>query len=306
MTIRLAVLPDTQVMADRRPDLFDGIGDWLARHADRLDAVLHVGDVVDRGAADAAQLAVAARVRDRIVAAGLPLFVAAGNHDDDVLLAGEQRSLTAFARDLTVDPTSPWIAGGRSDDDTDATNRYGFVTAGDERLLVVVAEFGPRPEVAAWVDRVLQQHADTDAVLVTHGWLNCDGTRMRPGVPFHPDSYAATRGGLDAEAWWPKLRRHDNLRMILCGHQVPGPLAYRVDAGEAGHGVLASYQNWQMDPDGGGGRIRLAEWDPATRTVTLTVVNTASGEVEQGPGHHVCVDLTPGSADIGTIHPGIA
>ncbi|HLQ81895.1 MAG TPA: hypothetical protein VK103_00040, partial [Bacillota bacterium] len=67
-----------------------------------------------------------------------------------------------------------------------------------------------------------------------------------------------------------------------------------------------SYQNWQMDPDGGGGRIRLAEWDPATRTVTLTVVNTASGEVEQGPGHHVCVDLTPGSADIGTIHPGIA
>lgn len=304
MTITLAVIPDTQVMADRHPELFRGIGSWLVTNAAEVDAVLHVGDVVDSGDRDPAQLAVAAGVRDAIVDAGLPLFVAAGNHDDDALLSEDERSLTAFARDLTVGADAPWIAGGRGGDDVESTNRYGFVTAGDHRLLVVVTEFGPRAEVVAWADEVLAAHAGTDAVLLTHGYLNCDGSRMQPGDPFHPDKYPATRGGHDAQAWWPALQRHTNLRAIFCGHQVPGPLAYRVDRADAGHGVLASFQNWQMDPDGGGGRIRLVEWDPAASTVTLTVVNTATGEVESGPGHDVRIDLSPGSPDLGVVWPG--
>lgn len=304
MSIRFAVVPDTQVMADRHPELFEGIGAWLAAHADRLDAVLHVGDVVDTGDRDPAQLAVAARVREVITGAGLPLFVAAGNHDDDALLAGPSRSLTAFARDLTVPADAAWWAGSRGSDDVDATNRYGFVTAGGDRLLVVVCEFGPRAEVVDWVDEVLSGHADSDAVLLTHGYLNTDGTLMGPGDPFHPDKYPATRGGHDATAWWPRLQRHRNLRAIFCGHQVPGPLAYRVDRAVAGHGVLASFQNWQLEPDGGGGRIRLVEWDAAAATMTLQVINTATGATEHGPGHDVRVELSPGSPDIGTVWPG--
>lgn len=308
MSLTLAVLPDTQIMAKRHPDRFTGIGDWIADNAapQGLAAVLHVGDVVNDGDRDLDQFAVAAKVRDTIVSAGLPLFVAAGNHDDDNLLKEDRRSLVAFAEHAAVGVDHEWIAGsyeGQAADDG-ASNVYGFVTLGGYRLLVVVMEFGPRKEVVTWADRVLREHADTDAIVLTHAYLNCDGTRMAPGAPFHPAGSNAARDGYDGEALWPVLRRHPRLRAIFCGHQIPGNIAYRVDAAEDGHGVLASFQNWQSEEEGGGGRIRLVEWDPSALTMTLSVINTATGEVEHQPGYDLRVDLSAGSADLGVVWPG--
>ena len=49
MTWTIAVLPDTQVYAKHRPDLFEAQVAWIARERARLDVrlVLHEGDVVD-------------------------------------------------------------------------------------------------------------------------------------------------------------------------------------------------------------------------------------------------------------------
>lgn len=293
-TLRLAVVPDTQIMTKKHPELLAGIADWITARSDQLDAVLHVGDVVHDGSADVAQLQRGRAWVEQVAGTGLPVFVAPGNHDDDRMLGGPERSLSAFARHLLPSglASRPWWGGAYGTSVTDrAGNYYGWVGRGEHRILVLVLEFGPRAGAVEWAKNILSQYPSADAIICTHVFLDGDGGRTRPGSPFHPRDYPANPDGYDGEDLWAALQDVPNLRVIVSGHQLPPCTSYRVDRAPDGHPVIATYQNWQHEPHGGGGRIRLLEWDRGRDNVRLSVVNTATGEMEHEPGHDVEIDL---------------
>lgn len=291
-----AVLPDSQRMTSEAPAIYHGVTRWLVEHATGLGLrlVVHVGDVVDGGAGDEAQYAAAARAHSTVLDAGIPLLVTAGNHDYDDMLAAS-RSLQMFNRYVGsgVLADRPWYGG--SGPGGGAENSYALLDGPGGGLLAVMLEFGPRPDVVAWADEVLTGNAGRPAIVLTHSYLDPDAERTQSRSRFHPRAYPATPDALDGDELWQRLiRRHSDVVMVLCGHQVPGPVSHRVDLNDAGRPVLQSFQNWQCAPAGLFGCIRIVALR-ADRIVSW-IVNTETGEVTPGPAHEIVLPLSADAA----------
>lgn len=302
-TLCFAVLPDTQIMAELDPAAYLGETTWLAAHAAELGLsfVLHVGDVVNRGGRDVAQFELAARAHSSLLSAGIPLLVAAGNHDYDDELESS-RALSLFNQHVGFSALGgqPWFGGTMIEGASE--NAYAVIDSSSGPVLIVVLEFGPRPEVAAWFDDLVVQHAELPVFVVTHSFLDPDGHRTSTRSRFHPRAYQGSADGLDAEQLWTqRWRRIPNLVGVFSGHQVPTNVSYRVDVNDAGLGFLQSFQNWQMAPLETMARIRLVWWRPSTRQVRMRVVDTALGSFVDEPGFEV--DLVLDAAAEGTRFP---
>lgn len=298
-----AVIPDTQMLAAREPDLYLALTTWLAQQADELNLrmVLHLGDVVNNGADDQVQYQVAARAHQKLLDAGVPLLVAAGNHDYDDRLRSSRR-LDMFNRYVGAVPLAgqPWFGG--TFEDGAAENCYATIDVAGRDFLFAVLEFGPRPKVVTWAERLLAAHPDHIAIMVTHSYLDPDGEHTRPGSPYHPHDSPGSADGIDGEdLWQTSLRHQPNLAAVFCGHQIPDSVSYRVDLGDAGNPVLQSFQNWQETERGGAGRIRIVRWDPTAGIASLRVVNTSTGAWETADGYQI--DLTLDATCAGLRYP---
>ena len=288
--VTVAILSDTQALTEYAPDLYAGLTEWLAEHADELGLrlVLHVGDVVNRGADDEEQYRVAAAAHRTLLDAGLPLLVTGGNHDYDDQLT-RSRDLTLFNRYVGAAQLAGQRCFAGSWEPGAAENSYALLDGPEGGLLALALEFGPRPEVVAWADQVLTEHADRPAFLVTHAYLDPDASRTASRSRFHPRAYVAASDGLDgAQLWTRLLTRHANVVGLFCGHQIPGPISYRVDLADDGHGVLQSFQNWQSAPPELRACVRIVNWQASGR-IRMRVINTATGAWERHAGYEVDV-----------------
>lgn len=286
----LAILPDTQMIARDHPASYAAAADWIIEHAadQGIAAVLHVGDVVNDGSSDPEQHRVARTAHDRIVAAGLPLFVAPGNHDYDNMVDTPGRPLSAFAADVSSVryADQAWFGGSW---DAEGANCHGIIELAGRPTLVVVLEFGPRTDAVSWAEELIAR-TDLPTIVLTHCYLTATGELMHPGIIYHPRDSPGTADGLDGVDLWERFRALPQIRAVFCGHHVPENLAHRVDLNDAGLGVFASFQNFQFRPEGGRGRIRLVSWsDP--EQLTLGVVDPLTGEFETGRGFDDTVDL---------------
>jgi len=291
-TITLAVIPDSQIIVATQPSIYHGITRWLAERGTRLDAVLHVGDVVNQGSRDPEQFAVAAKAHAAILDAGIPLAVAAGNHDyDDELDA--TRSLDMFNDQIGFGPLSaqPGFAGSFADSASE--NSVLTLDRPTGRIVVLTLEFGPRREVLDWADQVLAEHAGSDVVVLTHSYLDSDAERTNVGSRYHPRAFPGSTDALDGgQVWNSWLSRRSDVVAVFSGHQMPGLLAHRVDASQTGTEVLQTFQNWQSAPVNQQSCIRLVRWTPATNAVSLGVVDTRTGRLRHDTGFDTRVALS--------------
>ena len=298
-TFCFAVLPDTQIMTELDPAAYLGEARWLVDNAAALELrlVLHVGDVVNRGRRDIAQWEIAAAAHESLLDAGIPILVAPGNHDYDDEL-DESRSLQLFNAHVGFARLAreSWFTSAYAEDSSE--NAYALLDGPAGGVLAVTLEFGPRPEVLAWVDRVVAEHPGRSVFIVTHSYLDTDASRTSAQSRYHPRAFPGSADGLDGEQLWQRsLRAMPGLVGVFSGHQVPAPVAFRVDAGAGGLGVLQSYQNWQMQPMRTMARIRLGWWRPSTRQLRLRVVDTRTDSYVHEPGFDVDLVLDGEAAD---------
>jgi hypothetical protein len=292
-TFCFAVLPDTQIMTEFDPAAYRGETRWLAEHATDLDLrlVLHVGDVVNKGGRDPGQYAAATDAHRSILDAGIPLLVVPGNHDyDDELEATRELSLFNAHVGFAALAGQPAFVGTFAD--AAAENAYALLDPPSGGVIVLALEFGPRREVLAWAEDLLARHPDRSAFVLTHSYLDPDARRTHIQSSYHPRAFPGSTDALDgAQLWEQSLRRIPNLVGVFSGHQVPTRVAWRVDVNDAGHGVLQSFQNWQMAPLESMARIRLVWWRPSTRQLRMRVVDTRTGEYVREPGFDVDLEL---------------
>src|SRR5262249_46504815 len=144
--------------------------------------------------------------------------------------------------------------------------------------LILSLEFGARDAVLAWADGIAKRHAELPAIVVTHAYLDSEGTRYdhiaHPDQLWNPHRYLADAhpGDVnDGEEIWRKLvARNDNIRFVVCGHDLVdgvGRLTSVRRDGTRVHQLLANYQT--TEALGGEGYLRLMRFFPAEQRVVV-------------------------------------
>lgn len=170
----VAVLPDTERYSDDFPHFFEAQTRWIAKnHKERNIAyVVHLGDITQHNAP--AEWEVARRCFS-MLDARVPYALAPGNHDyDDNAPKHDTSRLSEY---FPVEKMREWPTFGGVFKEDRLENSYHLARIGSRDWIILVLEIGPRDEVVAWANSVLERHADRLALLVTHAYLFRNNTR---------------------------------------------------------------------------------------------------------------------------------
>jgi len=243
----IAVIPDTQNYAASDPAIFDTQTQWVADHAksENIVFVSHLGDLVEVYSSDA-QWQSARDSMSIIRASGLPYSVVPGNHD----LHGTTDDLTQYDTyfPYTAFTGYAWYQG-HFPAASNANSYQLFSAMGQDFIVLNLASDGSLFAAAtSWANEVLTTHSDRKAIVVTHGYINSTGAYL-------------TGDTAEGQGIWDNVAsQHANVIAVLCGHWA-GEYR-RTDYGVNGNTVYTLLSDYQDEPNGGNGWLRLYEFYP--------------------------------------------
>lgn len=259
----IPVIPDTQENVTRKRGVFFSQIEWIAAKADSMKTpiALHVGDLVNFDNFDQWELAsVGMRILDR---ANVPYAIALGNHDTGAV--GEF-SGSAAPGDVNVNlrntqkfnyffPVNRFpLQKGRFENNKSDNSYYTF-RAGDVDWIVVTMEFCAREEAAQWMDKVLKEHPDHNAIILTHYHLTGRG-----GIAPNNAGYGDMKV---IDIFEQYIKPNKNVLLVLSGHTVWS--AWKIDQGTQGNNIYQILQDYQRKDDG---YIRLLDIDTEKGTIS--------------------------------------
>jgi len=287
----VVVLPDTQNYCDAytgskyRAHFFAQTR-WIAENAGRLDIafVLHAGDITQTDREEEWEVA---RKAMSALDGAVPYVLSLGNHDMGYGPSESGGYTHALSRESKVEQYFPRKEAasapgfGGTFDETLANSWWAF-RAGGLDLLVVSLEYKPRDEVLEWANRVVADHPEHRAIVLTHSYLGRTGRRLR-------GSGGTRVEGNDGEGIWEKfVRRHESIFLVICGHVSGEARAESVGAGgNRVHEVLADYQSL---PEGGGSWLRYLAFHPGEDRIEIYTYNPVQDEFQEGDSS--CFTLT--------------
>jgi Calcineurin-like phosphoesterase len=264
----IAIIPDTQNEVVNAGDTrMRNRSVWLANNKASLDLryAMHIGDLVNWGHVVPAQFDKAS-AEMRPLEAAVPWAGAVGNHDTAAVCVGGSacpgantsvtvRNTTAFNRSFPVSRFGN-VKGTYEPNKID--NAYATFRAGDVDWIALTLELWPRAGAVAWANEVVRTHPNHNVVVVTHAYLNGDG------------SIGGSNGGYGATSpqylYDNLIKVHPNIKLVLSGHT--GQAAARIDTGTNGNKVLSLLQTYHSPNTN---PVRLVEIDTAAGTVTSRV-----------------------------------
>jgi hypothetical protein len=196
----------------------------------------------------------------RTIAGKVPFSVVPGNHDYDAIWTDSKHPPAAEFKDY-----SSWgmlHVGGLANFRSIFSDRSEFFrgkswyvashdggadsaqifTAAGYRFLHIGLQYDPPNVTLAWAASLIKQFPGLPTIVTTHNYLNPDGARLSTPAA---DSHAVDPEDNNPEMVWEKLiSRHDQIFMVLCGHQYAQ--ARRADLNRHGHIVyqlLSDFQN---------------------------------------------------------------
>jgi len=261
----LVVIPDTEVYANKRPQIFNAMMQWIADNQQKRNIayILHVGDITNNNAEHEWKNA---RKAFDIIEGKVPYVLAAGNHDYD----HTPGRLTYMNDYFKVEDQKKWPTFGDVYERGKLENHYQFMEINRQKWIVLSLEMGPRKQVIAWANKVLDEYKDRLAIILTHGYLYYRNERYdhtKGGQRASPYNFYGD--GADGEMMWNQLvRKHPNVMMVICGHLSSQYVGYRKDEADHGnivHQMLVDYEKIR----GGYGFLRVLEFLPDAKTVQV-------------------------------------
>jgi hypothetical protein len=277
----LAILPDTQIYAQSFPQHFNAQTQWIRDHAasHNIKYVLHEGDITNNNVITQWNNALAAM---NILNGAVPYAIAPGNHDYGSNGTSDNR-ISSFNTSSYFGPgtsyaSQPSIGGFFEAGKTD--NSFHTFTAGGHDWLVLALEWGPRDEVVAWANQIVENHPSHYVMLVTHAYMYYDetiydwatkGASQRWNPHSYPFATNGTAGSInDGQELWDKLvSKHENFRFVFNGHVLEDGTGYRSTLGDEGNVVHQLLANYQVKAQGGMGDMRLLEFKGDGQTVEV-------------------------------------
>lgn len=288
-----SILPDTQVYARYHPELFVAQTRWLADNAARLALafVLHVGDVTDT--ASPAEWRVAHEAFAHLDRARVPYLVAPGNHD---LEPGG----SASSRDTELDQLYPpeLAAAGETFLPGRMSNRWMLFDTPAGPWLGLALEFAPRERVLDWAREVVERHAPTPAVVVSHAHLYSDATRYdratRKDQQWSPYVYGVARDepiADGARVFERLVLPCPSIRFVVCGHVLNEGVARLSTMRPDGSRVHELCANYQTRDRGGNARLRLVTVDSARAVAHVRTYSPVSDTFETDDANEFVLPL---------------
>ncbi len=261
------LLPDTQNEAQYFPNVLSSQTQWIVNNRAQLNiqAVLGLGDIVNDGADNAQQTNADAAIK-QLDTAGIPYFLAIGNHDydggDDGVLA---RAVTGFNQ--WFGPSRYAGKGYYKGNFPSGSNEnfYGVLTINGKQYLILVIEYIPRTSSLDWAASIVQANPDKEVIVVTHSFLFVDGTTAD-----RCDTQDRPRKDNDGEQMWDSfVSKYPNIIMVVNGHLTAGEAARRADLGINGNLINSMFSNYQTDANGGDGWLRVVTFHPSSNTISV-------------------------------------
>ena len=198
-----AVVGDTQTLTSKYPETLEVLYDWIRDNAEekKMKWVFGLGDITDN---DTDEEWILAKEQIAKLDGVVPYSLIRGNHDS------KEKFVSAFPYSEYADKVSGSMSG-------DMLNTYQKFTVGDTKYMVVNLDWGVPDDVVAWADGVIAANPDYKVIVVTHGYLNSDGTTLSAGDGGEPTEYSSLHNNGD-ELWDMLIKKHSNIILVMSGH----------------------------------------------------------------------------------------
>lgn len=268
----IVVYPDSQNEVDNganKVPVWRKQNQWVADNKANLNiaAVLGVGDIVNEPS-DTAYTTATVNGYDLIDGAGIPYLTIVGNHDFPDLNVSKRNS---SKYDQYFGPSRysgrQWYLGGYPEN-SNANMAIAF-DAGARKFLVVGLEVFPRIEAVSWAQGVINANPDREVIVVTHAYLQNDGTLYADNdVGVNPNTTYSGQG-----LWDDFIKSNSRIFMVIGGHDICSPTeAHLISAGTSGNTVSQIFTNHQCYPDNG--TVLLLKFKPSSGIIEAIPYST--------------------------------
>ena len=239
---------------DNEIEYIDRIFSWLLDNKDehKIEYVMTLGDLTEES-----WTAEWDYVKSQIYRLGgkIPFSLVPGNHDrrdpevKEMTEYGydiwpEERLLDSYFHKIFNDDVYRAQIDG-SMDPRDVANTYKAFTVGDVDYLLLTLDYGASDSVLEWASDIVESYPDHRVIVTTHAYLFRDGSTVDAY-----DVYPATRidgGSNDGDDIWEKFAsKHENIVLVLSGHDPYDHIVYTKTEGENGNVVTQML----IDPQG--------------------------------------------------------
>lgn len=198
-----AVVGDTQIIADKYPNEFHKIYDWILDNKDskKIAHVFGLGDITDK---DTVAEWVLAKENISKLNGKISYSLVRGNHD----------SIAKMNSYFSYDEYTKQFKGFYTEGDI--CNSWMTLTVGETDYLIFTLDYGASNAVLAWAGDIIESFPHHRVIITTHAYLYRDGTTLDQGDVCPP----ATSGGYNnGDHMWDKfISKHGNIFLVLSGH----------------------------------------------------------------------------------------
>lgn len=258
-----AVVGDTQTMCESDPSAMEGLYDWILanQNSQKIKFVIGLGDITDDSTDKEWTNAnkYIAKLDGKI-----PYSLCRGNHDDwddfnrnlhngkydaavDGMMVSGNIELTDPNQPGLSQKTVNGVTGMFTGEDDipeggtvkgDLTNSYQYLSVSGTDYLIMTLDFAPNEQMLAWADSVIEAHPNHRVIITTHAYMYRDGTTIDSGDLYPPTYYKGYTNAQNGDDMWKKcFNKHENVVLVLSGHDPWQHVVYRQDKGINGNTV---------------------------------------------------------------------
>ncbi|MFD0680569.1 MULTISPECIES: S-layer homology domain-containing protein [unclassified Paenibacillus] len=242
-------MPDTQFYSKTYPNIYDVTSQWIVDQASaqKFKYVIHTGDIVDDGFRPE-QWVNANKSMKILDDAHIPYGVLAGNHDvqpniDKPIDYSEY--VKWFGADRFANRS---YYGGQFQNNRD---HYDLISANGYDFVIVYMGWQPEQQDLDWANGVLKKYADRNAIIALHQYMDGNGKY----------------GGPAEEVYKQLILPNKNVFLVVNGHHTNTPKHNMRTIGD--RTVHEVFTNYQTQPEGGMGYMRLLKFDTANNVLYM-------------------------------------
>lgn len=268
----IVVLPDPQHYASKSTKVGLAQTEWISNQVDKLHIkfVVTVGDNVDAGYVDK-QFKNSVQFMEKLNKV-VPYGVACGKHD---LRDGQKSGYTSNTFVDFYGPRRfkkyPWYGGASP---TGFSSYQVFTGVGNKFLALELTVAAPKEEIE-WAKKVIGEHPDLPVILTTHQMLKTKAKISKGAAIKGPGRQSPS------QVWEQLIAPSPQIFLVLCGHyHGEAYVTKRTKAPQPVHVVL---QDYQKEPHGGNGWLRIFTFHPDENKVDVQTYSPTLKEYKKEP-----------------------
>lgn len=216
-----AVIGDTQTLTRHYPDKLTTLYDWIVKNKKdhKMEFVIGLGDITDGNSNGEWEKAT---TEIKKLNGLVPYSLVRGNHD----------SVDQYNKYITYDVFGNQTKDSGSFDGT-MLNTYQKFTVGKVKYLIINFDLIASNKMLEWASKLISDNPDYNVILTTHIYM------YKGGSTYPLESLSSKYGSENnGDTIWEKLiSKHENIVMLICGHNPTDDIFITTKRGEKGNKV---------------------------------------------------------------------